>query len=433
MTSAPELPTSVLNRRTRGAVLVLVLVCALEIVTALSARAQMFSVIYNFTGGQDGANPQAGVTLNQAGNLYGTTARGGSLSGDCTARGFGTYGDGCGTVFELKRENSGWLFNPLYIFHFDDGALPLARVVFGPDGLLYGTTSMGGNVNRNCDEVPATGCGVAFRLQPPATVCKSALCSWDEAVLWKFEGGIDGQFPSRGDLTFDSSGNIYVAAIIGDLELSPSDNGWTLHTLYPFSGPPTDEFYDQFPVGGLILDPAGNLYSVGQSGGAYGGGGVYELTPSYPYWTFIDVHDNVGGTDGGVMFDSAGNLYGTTGSGGDYGGGTAYELSPSDGGWTFATLYNFSGSFGSYAVMTMDAAGNLYGTTVGDGAYGQDNVFELTPSNGQWIYRSLHDFTGGSDGGQPYGQVTLDANGNLYGTASMGGANNAGVVWEITP
>ena len=397
------------------------------------ANAQTYSVIYNFTGGQDGAAPNAGVTLDRAGNLYGTAARGGSLSGNCTARGFGVSGDGCGTAFELKRENSGWLLNPLYIFHFNDGALPLARVVFGPDGLLYGTTSMGGNVNRNCADPYATGCGVVFRLQPPATVCKSALCSWNEAVLWEFAGGISGQWPSRGDLTFDSSGKIYVAAILGDLELSPTDNGWTLNVLYPFSGPPTDEYYDQFPVGGLILDPAGNLYSVGQSGGAYGGGGVYELTPSSPYWTFTDLHDNVGGTDGGVMFDSAGNLYGTTISGGDYGGGTVYELSPSNGGWTFTTLYNFSGSYGSGAVLVMDAAGSLYGTTVGDGAYGQGNVFKLTLSDGRWIYTSLYDFTGGSDGGQPWGQVTLDASGKLYGTASAGGANNNGVVWEITP
>jgi uncharacterized repeat protein (TIGR03803 family) len=141
----------------------------------------------------------------------------------------------------------------------------------------------------------------------------------------------------------------------------------------------------------------------------------------------------MGGSDGGLMRDSAGNLYGTTLTGGDNGGGTVYELSPSNGGWTFTTLYNFSGNGGSFAVLIMDAAGNLYGTTIGDGAYGQGNVFKLTPSNGSWIYTSLHDFTGGSDGSQPYGQVTLDANGNLYGTASIGGPDNKGVVWEITP
>jgi uncharacterized repeat protein (TIGR03803 family) len=86
----------------------------------------------------------------------------------------------------------------------------------------------------------------------------------------------------------------------------------------------------------------------------------------------------------------------------------------------------------------MDAAENLYGTTFRDGPYGAGNVFRLTPADGGWTYTSLHDFTGGSDGGWPTSEVTIDANGNLYGTASIGGSSNfcnfgCGVVWEITP
>jgi uncharacterized repeat protein (TIGR03803 family) len=81
----------------------------------------------------------------------------------------------------------------------------------------------------------------------------------------------------------------------------------------------------------------------------------------------------------------------------------------------------------------MDAAGNLYGTTYWDGAYASGAVFKLTPSNGGWTYTSLHDFTGGSDGADPISNVVFDANGNLYGTTSYGGAYNYGVVWEITP
>lgn len=81
----------------------------------------------------------------------------------------------------------------------------------------------------------------------------------------------------------------------------------------------------------------------------------------------------------------------------------------------------------------MDAAGNLYGTTYQDGPYGQGSVFELTDSYGGWTYTTLHDFTGGSDGGSPASNVTFDANGNLYGTASGGGWSGQGVVWEITP
>ena len=81
----------------------------------------------------------------------------------------------------------------------------------------------------------------------------------------------------------------------------------------------------------------------------------------------------------------------------------------------------------------------MYGTTYGDGAYGAGNVFKLTYSNGSWTYSSLHDFTGGADGGDPISQVTLDGVGNLYGTTTIGGTVTAtcpggcGVVWEITP
>ena len=81
----------------------------------------------------------------------------------------------------------------------------------------------------------------------------------------------------------------------------------------------------------------------------------------------------------------------------------------------------------------MDTAGSLYGTTVCDGIYQRGSVFKLTQSGGAWTYTSLHDFSGGSDGGGPWGRVAFDANGNLYGTASTGGGDGGGVVWEITP
>jgi uncharacterized repeat protein (TIGR03803 family) len=417
--------TSLLSNRLPMLCSALTLVCAL-MVLGVAAQAQTFTVLHNFTGGQDGATPKAGITLDQAGNLYGTTAKGASFAGNCSVLG------GCGTVFELKRENSGWLFNPLYTFHFSDGASPLARVVFGPEGLLYGTANQGANVNQFCGIT--LGCGVVFSLRPPATFCRSVPCSWTETVLYKFTGGFDGFAPCFGDLVFDPSGNLYGTNAGGAngvvYELSPSGNGWTFNSLYDFS---LGQFFYTTEAAGVILDPAGNLYGAVQSGGLYGGGAAYELTPSSPHWTFTDLHANTGGSDGGLIRDSSGNLYGTTLKGGANGGGIVYELSPSNGGWTFTTLYSFSGGGGSYAVLTMDTAGNLYGTTTLDGAYKQGNVFKLTPSNGSWTYTSLHDFTGGEDGARPLGQVTLDASGNLYGTAPGGGTNNKGVVWEIMP
>ncbi len=137
---------------------------------------------------------------------------------------------------------------------------------------------------------------------------------------------------------------------------------------------------------------------------------------------------------GGLIFDQAGNLYGTTLLGGSGGGGTAFELSPSNGDLDVQHALQLprqeTGPFGS---LIMDAAGSLYGTTVGDGAIGQGSVFKLTPSGGSWTYTSLHDFTGGSDGAQPYCSVVFDPDGNLYGTTWYGGTYYAGVVWEITP
>lgn len=81
----------------------------------------------------------------------------------------------------------------------------------------------------------------------------------------------------------------------------------------------------------------------------------------------------------------------------------------------------------------MDAAGSLYGTTFYDGAYGYGSVFKLTPAHGSWTFTSLHDFTGGIDGGNPISNLVFDAGGNLYGTASQGGAYNDGVIFRITP
>jgi uncharacterized repeat protein (TIGR03803 family) len=134
-----------------------------------------------------------------------------------------------------------------------------------------------------------------------------------------------------------------------------------------------------------------------------------------------------------LISDNAGNLYGATTVGGSGGGGTVFELTPSNGQWTLSVLYSFTGSAGPSNSLVLDMAGNLYGTTVEDGTYGAGTVFELTPSGGSWTYTDLHDFTGGSDGSDPFGGVTLDANGNIYGTTEAGGANGDGIVFEITP
>jgi len=433
-----QFSTTTLHRGLRYATLTLMLLAAL---THL-AQAQTYSVIYNFTGGQDGATPLAGVSLDRAGNLYGTTSGGGFTGGRCSGPGL----HGCGTVYDLKHTNSTWLFNPLYTFQgqYSDGAAPHDRVVFGPNGSLYGTTAFGGPADEDC---AGLGCGTVFNLRPSAVACKTALCPWTENVLFFFNASLgQGGNPLYGDVVFDPAGNIYgtlfdrIPSFGMVFGLIPSNGNWSLDYVYPF---PADGNEGDSPTSSVIFDPAGDLYGTTSRGGPPGGytggyGIIYELTPSGSGWAEQILYLFQNGSDGayaegGAIRDQAGNLYGTTQEGGAGGGGTVWELSPSGGGWTLTTLYSFTGALGSFASLTMDAAGNLYGTTNLDGAHGQGNIFKLTNSGGNWSYTSLHDFTGGSDGGKPYGQVTLDANGNIYGTAANGGATGNGVVWKITP
>jgi uncharacterized repeat protein (TIGR03803 family) len=400
--------------------LILTLVFVLAIGTTPLARAQTFTVLHNFTGGQDGANPRAGVTIDGAGNLYGTTYLGGT---------------GNGTVYRMKRSGLNWISNPLFSFDEGDGANPEARVIFGPDGLLYGTTLSGGS-----DLL-----GTVFNLKPSPSACKAALCPWTETVLYDFLGyPFDGESPHYGDLIFDRAGNIYGTTADGGFadagvvyELTPSGSGWTESVLYSFGSFNSD---GANPLNGVILDSAGNLYGTTLQGGTSNYGTVFQLRHiAGSNWTEIPLYNFDNGSDGsypyaGLIFDQSGNLYGTTSHGG-MGYGTVFELLPAGGSWTYSVLYSFTGpaSCASYGNLAMDAAGNLYGTRICGGAYGLGSVLKLTPSNSGWTYTDLHDFTGGGDGAGPYCNVTFDANGNLYGTASAGGSERFGVVWEITP
>jgi uncharacterized repeat protein (TIGR03803 family) len=388
-----------------------------------AAQAQNFQVIHNFTGG-DGALPAAGLTLDKAGNLYGTTF----------GAGFGPHGN----VYQLKRKGGTWIFNILYTFHGSDGSLPLAGVTFGSDGSLFGTTNEGGGSGCN-----GRGCGTVFNLRPPPSACKTALCPWTETVLYSFAGPPDdGADPAFGDLIFDDAGNLWGTTANGGSHssgtvytLTPSSSGWTETLLYSFANSPDGAI----PLNGLIFDDVGNLYSTTLNGGQSGYGAVFQMKDSGKGWAESLLYSFDDGSNGGYPYaglvsDQVGNLYGATTDGGSGGGGTVFELSPSGGGWTLQTLYSFAGSHQCGPTnISMDEAGNLYGTTFCDGTNGYGNVWELARSGSGWVYKDLYDFTGASDGANPNGTVTVDANGNLYGTTYYGGEQNLGVVWEITP
>jgi uncharacterized repeat protein (TIGR03803 family) len=389
-----------------------------------AAQSQTFTVLHAFTGGEDGATPWAGLTLDRAGILYGTTTEG-----------------LWGTVFQLKRTDGSWILNTLNGFGVNqqDARFPLGRVVFGPDGTLYGTTLYGGS--GHC----SGGCGTVYNLRPPATDCKTVVCPWTRTVLYSFTGGPDGIGPYYVDPVFDHAGNLYGTTGFGGsagdgavFKLTPSGGGWTESVIHSFTGDGME------PESGVIFDSAGNLYGTTAFGGRYDQGTIYQLTPSGSGWNARILYSFQGIPDGALpfgalIFDRSGNLYGTTTQDGILGGGTVFKLASSGGSWTLSVLYALRGSYGCgpQGALAMDAAGNLYGTTVCGGANLNGSVFKLTPIEGGWTSSSLHDFTGGSDGGYPMSGVTLDANGNVYGTAERGGENcfggGCGVVWEITP
>jgi uncharacterized repeat protein (TIGR03803 family) len=414
-----------------GAATALAIIFAQTVVANQSIQAQTFTVIHAFSGGLDGGEPYAGLTLDKAGNLYGTTSQGGSPSG------------GDGTVFRLKPKNSSFVFNLLYSFTGSDGYNPFARVIFGPNGTLYGTTYIGGAYNG----------GTVFNLSPPPHACKSALCPWTETVLHSF-GLNDAANPGYGDLIFDQAGNIYGTAQTvarhyiypgAVYELTPSGSGWTENLLYIFTGGEDGAY----PDAGVIMDQSGNLYGTTAEGGdlacqpPHGCGTVFQLTPSGSGWTENTLYSFSGGNDGwypeaGLIFDPSGNLYGAT-QGVSGSGGTVFKLTPAgNGNWTYALIYSFTGidgnNCGPSRTLVMNGLGSLYGTTPCGGVNNAGTVFKLTPSGGNWTYTSLHDFTGGSDGYGPQCSVVFDASGNLYGTTSSGGPfYNTGVVWDITP
>jgi uncharacterized repeat protein (TIGR03803 family) len=375
-----------------------------------------YKVLHTFTG-SDGAGPYGGVTLDQKGNLYGTTAGGGA----------------CGTVFRLKSQTNGrWKETVLYQFGSShDPCDPWSSVIVDEQQNIYATTVGGG----------AYYYGTVFELTRGSH-------GWTDSVLYSFgtQSG-DGGEP-KGGLVRDMSGNLYGTAPNGGstaFQLTPDSDGWSETVLHRFGVKKGD---GAAPYAGLILDSAGNLYGTTSGGGigcgSEGCGTVYEIEHTGSGWKEHVLHafDNNGKdgyTPGGgaLVMDGSGNLYGTTETGGCCGG-TVFKLTPdSPGRWKETILYNFKpGANGWFpgAGVVMDKAGNLYGTTDDGGTSCSCGVvYKLAPgNNGKWAYTVLHRFRG-FDGAIPTGNLILDDKGNLYGGTVLGGPLNDGVVFELTP
>jgi uncharacterized repeat protein (TIGR03803 family) len=398
---------------------ILILPAALVVGTLLLASsasgAPGYKVLHAFGKGQDGAGTWGSLLLDKRGNLYGATSGG------------GVYG--YGTAFELRpRSNGKWSETILHSFDWngEDGYESHGGLTFDEAGNLFGTTTRGGIYKY----------GTVFELTPNSSG------GWVEKVIFSFDL-TDGGGPYGGVTMNQNSGVLYGTAGFV-FELASGSDGWTERVIDHFAR----RSDGNSPFAGVILDTNGNLYGTTEYGGVHSAGVVYELSPKtgggwqehilYDFCPAGPPHCEDGATPGlGVLaMDNSGDLYGTT-SGGGCCGGTVFRLAPRAGGhWQHRVLYEFKGGWrgeGPGAGVVRDGAGNLYGTTVYGGKYGNGVVYELSPQkSGRWRYTVLHAFAY-SDGAQPDANLILDDKGNLYGTAATGGEYGNGIVFEVTP
>jgi uncharacterized repeat protein (TIGR03803 family) len=402
---------------------------AVTLILVASAWASPETVLYNFctqTSCVDGYLPYGPLVADTSGNhLYGTTYQGGTSN----------YGE----VFELTNSGGSWSQTVLYSFlgpSNSDGANPCGGLVLDSAGNIYGTTYAGGPSNE----------GTVFQLSKSGS-------TWKETVLHAFAdvSGSDGYGP-YGSLVADAGGNLYGTAYaggkVGDgivFQLKPSGSKWTYHVIHTFSG----SGGGYVPYAGVVVDQKnGYLYGTTYYGGViWNVGVIYQLREVSGVWISSIVYTFLGDTLGAypeaaLATDTAGNLYGTTNQGGNFNLGSVFKLTAGKNNtFTQKVIYSFrgyankDGSAPQFAGVTLDAAGNLYGTTYQGGSSAANNlnygtVYKLAAST--YKENVLWSFGTTGDGYYPYHQPIL-VNGKLYGTTNNGGLHGGGTVYEATP
>ena len=376
----------------------------------------VLTTLANFNGAS-GQFPNAGLSADAAGDLFGMTATGGAY--------------GYGAVFELVN-NRGGGYTPVTLLSFSNTpgvAGSDSGVIADAAGNLFGTIPSGG----------AAGDGAVFEL------VNHGGGAYTPVTLLSFNGA-NGALPSAG-LIADAAGNLFGTTAAGGangdgavFEIAKAGAGYasTPTTLFSFDGAS-----GAGPASGLIADAAGNLFGVTPSGGANGYGTVFELVRDgggvYTPVTLLSFNGADGRFASSLITDAAGNLFGTTSSGGAYGYGTVFELVNNGGGYTPVTLLSFNGADGANpgGGLIADAAGDLFGTTGEGGAYSapgqpRGTVFELVNNRGgSYTPVTLLSFNG-ADGAGPVGSLIADAAGDLFGATAGGGAAGDGTAFEIT-
>ena len=265
-----------------------------------------FTTLYNFTGGSDGGPPYAGLVLDKKGNVYGTTAFGGSA------------GDGVVFKVNIGTQQETVLYNFCSASNCADGSTPFyGYPLMDAKANLYGTTWGGGS----------SGYGTVWELSAKGK----------ETVLYSFKGGTDGNGVYEQSLAMDKSGNLYGTTEWGGTGNCSGGCGVVYRVniktkketvLYSFPGP-SDGLNGVTPSSGVIRDSSGTLYGTTQGGGGfYDYGTVFKIVGKKE-----SILHRFDGTDGNHPFtspllDEKGTLYGSAHEGGTYGYGTIYSLKP---------------------------------------------------------------------------------------------------------
>jgi uncharacterized repeat protein (TIGR03803 family) len=354
--------------------------------------------IYSFTGA-GGATPEGGVVFDSAGDLFGTTTYGGS--------------QGLGTIYEIPAGTT--TATTLYSFTGADGANPTTGLTIDANGDIFGTTNGGGSSNLG-------------------TVFKIAANTNALTTLYSFSS-ISGGLPKSG-LSLDDEGNLigttsayglYGYGAVYEIQAGTTDT--TVIVSFDYTNGAT-------PAGTVTLDPAGDIFGTTSQGGSHSDGTVYVIEAGSNTVTTLFSFDGNDGSSpqAGMTFDAYGNLFGTTSTGGSQGLGTVFEIQ--SGSTTVTTLFSFStsaagdGGAHPFSALTVDASGDLFGTTAAGGLYGDGTVYEIKA--GANTATTLYSFSGtNGDGAHPLAGVTLDAAGDIFGTTTAGGVAGDGTVFEI--
>jgi hypothetical protein len=390
---------------------------------AAAAAVPTLTTLATFNGA-NGATPDAGLTMDAGGDLFGTTASGGAFATG-------------GSVFIIPKTSTGYASLTTLVSFPAESFLgipggPQGDLILDASDDLFDTTRLQGSTGDG-EVFELTDSGGSFA-PAPTTVASFNIT--------------DGQYP-RGGLIADAAGDLfgttYAGGPSGDgtvFEIARTGTGYasTPMTLASF-----DDANGSSLGGNLIMDAAGDLLGTAAGGGPNEDGTVFEIAKTstgYASTPTVLVTFNSfaeGASPNGLVADAAGDLFGVTSVGGADGDGTVYEIAKTGSGWsstptTLITFNRTNGYFPSDALL-MDAAGNLWGETQLGGASDGGSIFEIvkTATGYASTPTTVFSFDSSTDQG-PIGGLIANAAGTLFGVTDglSTGIGTDGSVFELS-